>query len=75
MESNLGRIQPQRIPSVRSTREKRERKRESPSDKRFELEGEESKPAKPPARDETADRGTVSERQEGEAGGTLDLTA
>ena len=75
MESKLGGIQPQRIPGVRPTREKRERKRESPSDKRFELEGEESKPADPPARDDAADRGAVSERQDGEAGGTLDLTA
>jgi len=75
MEANLSGIQPRRIPGLRPTREKRERQRETPSGKPFELESEESKPKQPPPSDEAADHGAVSERQEGEAGGTLDLTA
>jgi len=75
MESNLGGIQPQRIYGVRPARDTKDRKRERSSEKKFELTDREATPAPAPDRSETADHGAVSEREDGEAGGRLDLTA
>lgn len=75
MESNLGGIQPQRIFGVRPARGNKDRKRGRSSEKKFELTDQETRPSPAADRSETTDHGAVSEREDGEAGGKLDLTA